>query len=53
MRMKMDKPYSTIKHNNYELIIYKGVTPLNLENDNVDVEVTFQNGESFTAVFLL
>ena len=47
----MDRPYTTIQHNNYQLTIYKGITPLDPNNDNVDVQVTFPNGESFSAVF--
>ena len=47
----MDKPYTTIQRDNYQLTIYNGTAPLNPENDNVDVQVTFPNGESFSAVF--
>ena len=47
----MDKPYTTIQCDNYQLTIYNGTAPLNPENDNVDVQVTFPNGESFSAVF--
>ena len=47
----MDKPYVTIQRNNYKLTIYCGITPLDPDNDNVDVHVTFPNGESFSAVF--
>ena len=47
----MDKPYVTIRRNNYKLTIYCGITPLNPDNANVDVHVTFPNGESFSAVF--
>ena len=47
----MDKPYVTIQRNNYKLTIYCGIAPLNPDNDNVDVQVTFPNGESFSAVF--
>ena len=47
----MDKPYVTIQRNNYKLTIYCGITPLDPDNDNVDVQVTFPNGESFSAVF--
>lgn len=47
----MDKPYVTIQSNNYILTIYCGITPLDPDNDNVDVHVTFPNGESFSAVF--
>ncbi len=47
----MDKPYTIIQHNDYELTIYNGIAPLDPNNDNVDVEVTFPNGESFSAVF--
>ena len=49
--MKMDKPYTIVQHNDYELTIYHGIAPFDPNNDNVDVEVTFQNGESFSAVF--
>ena len=47
----MDKPYTIVQHNDYELTIYHGIAPFDPNNDNVDVEVTFQNGESFSAVF--
>ena len=47
----MDKPYTIVQHNDYKLTIYRGIKPLDPDNDNVDVEVTFQNGESFSAVF--
>ena len=47
----MDKPYAIVQHNDYELTIYRGIAPLDPNNDNVDVEVTFPNGESFSAVF--
>ncbi len=47
----MDKPYTTIQRDNYQLTIYNGIAPLNPDNDNVDVQVTFPNGESFSAVF--
>lgn len=47
----MRQPYTKIHHNNYELIIYHGIVPLDPNNDNVDVEVTFPNGDSFSAVF--
>ncbi len=47
----MDKPYTIVQHNDYKLTIYRGIKPLDPDNDNVDVEVTFQNGGSFSAVF--
>ena len=47
----MDKPYTTIQRNDYQLTIYNGVAPLDPYNDNVDVQVTFPNGERFSAVF--
>lgn len=47
----INKPYTIVQHNDYELTIYRGITPLDPNNDNVDVEVTFPNGESFSAVF--
>ena len=47
----MDKPYTIVQHNDYKLTIYRGIKPLDPDNDNVDVQVTFQNGESFSAVF--
>ncbi|MCE2434432.1 MAG: hypothetical protein J4F29_16150 [Candidatus Latescibacteria bacterium] len=46
----MDKPYTIVQHNNYKLTIYRGIAPLNSDNDNVDVQVTFPNGERFSAV---
>jgi hypothetical protein len=49
--MKMDKPYTIVQHNDYELTIYHGIAPFDPNNDNVDVEVTFQDGESFSAIF--
>lgn len=47
----MDKPYTIVQHNDYELTIFHGISPLDPNNDNVDVEVIFPNGESFSAVF--
>ncbi len=47
----MDKSYTIVQHNDYKLTIYRGIKPLDPDNDNVDVQVTFQNGESFSAVF--
>ncbi len=47
----MDKPYTIVQHNDYELTIFHGISPLDYNNDNVNVEVTFPNGESFSAVF--
>ena len=49
--MKVDKPYTTVQRNHYQLTIYCGITPLDPDNDNVDVQVTFPNGENFSAVF--
>ena len=47
----MDKPYTTAQHNDYTLTIFHGIAPLDPVNANVDVHVTFPNGESFSAVF--
>ncbi len=47
----MDKPYTTIQCHGYQLTIYHGIDPLDPDNDNVDVHVTFPNGDSFSAVF--
>ncbi len=47
----MDKPYTTVQRNDYQLTIYHGIDPLDPDNDNVDVQVTFPNGESFSTVF--
>ena len=47
----MDKPYTTIQCNGYQLTVYHGIDPLDPDNANVDVHVTFPNGESFSAVF--
>lgn len=47
----MDKSYITIQCSDYQLTIYNGIAPLDPDNDNVDVHVTFPNGESFSAVF--
>ena len=47
----MGKPYTIVKRDKYKLTIYRGTTPLNSNNDNVDVQVTFPNGERFSAVF--
>ena len=47
----MDKPYTVVQCKDYKLTIYSGISPLNPDNDNVDVQVTFPNGESFSAVF--
>lgn len=47
----MDKPYTVVQRKGYKLTIYNGIVPLNPNNDNVDVYVTFPNGESFSAVF--
>ena len=47
----MDKPYTTVQHNDYILTIFHGIAPLDPLNANVDVHVTFPNGESFSAVF--
>lgn len=47
----MGKPYTIVKRDKYKLTIYHGTAPLNSNNDNVDVQVTFPNGERFSAVF--
>jgi len=47
----MDKPYTIVQRNDYKVTIYHGIAPLHPDNDNVDVQVTFPNGESFSAVF--
>ena len=47
----MDKSYITIQCSDYQLTIYNGIAPLDPDNDNVDVHVTFPNGDSFSAVF--
>ena len=47
----MDKPYTIVQHNDYTLTIFHGIAPLDPDNANVDVHVTFPNGESFSAVF--
>ena len=47
----MDKPYTIIQRNDYQLTIYSRIALLDPDNDNVDVQVTFPNGESFSAVF--
>ena len=47
----MDKPYTVVQCKDYKLTIYGGIRPLNPDNDNVDVQVTFPNGENFSAVF--
>ena len=47
----MDKPYITVQRDDYKLTIHCGIAPLDPDNDNVDVQVTFPNGESFSAVF--
>ena len=47
----MDKSYITVQHNGYKLTIYSGIAPLDPDNDNVDVQVTFRNGDSFVATF--
>ena len=47
----MDTLYTTVQRNDYQLTIYRGITPLDPDNDNVDVQVTFPNGENFSAVF--
>ena len=47
----MGKPYTIVQHKNYKLTIYRGIAPLDSDNDNVDVQVTFPNGERFSAVF--
>ena len=47
----MDKPYITVQRDDYKLTINSGIEPIDPDNDNVDVQVTFPNGESFSAVF--
>ena len=47
----MDKPYTIIQRDNYKLTIYRGIAPMDADDDNVDVQVTFPNGECFSAVF--
>lgn len=47
----MDKSYITLQHNGYRLTIYGGIAPLDPDNDNVDVQVTFPNGDNFSATF--
>ena len=47
----MDKPYTTVQRDDYQLTIYRGIAPPDPNNYNVDVQVTFPNGESFSAVF--
>lgn len=47
----MDKPYITVQRDDYTLTIYCGIAPLDPVNANVDVHVTFPDGESFSAVF--
>ncbi len=47
----MGKPYTIVQRDNYKLTIYHGIAPLDSDNDSVDVQVTFPNGERFSAVF--
>ncbi len=47
----MDKPYTIVQRNGYQLTIYHGIDRLDPDNVNVDVRVTFPNGKSFSAVF--
>ena len=47
----MGKPYTIVQRDKYKLTIYRGIAPLDSDNDNVDVQVTFPNGERFSAVF--
>ena len=47
----MDKSYITLQHNGYRLTIYSGIGSLDPGNDNVDVQVTFPNGDNFSATF--
>lgn len=47
----MDKPYTTVQCKDYQLTIYHGIDPIDPDNANVDVQVTFPNGENFSAVF--
>ncbi len=51
LSLEMDKPYTIVEHNDYKLTIYRGIAPFDSNNNNVDVEVTFPNGDSFSAVF--
>ncbi len=46
----MDKPYTIVQRDRYKLAIYHGITPLDSDKDNLDVQVTFPNGERFSAV---
>ncbi|MDE0398051.1 MAG: hypothetical protein OXL96_09625 [Candidatus Poribacteria bacterium] len=47
----MDKSYITLQYNGYRLTIYSGIAPLDPDNDNVDVQVNFPNGDNFSATF--
>jgi hypothetical protein len=47
----LDKPCTIVQRNDYTLTIYHGIAPLEPDNDNVDVQVTFPNGERFSAGF--
>ena len=47
----MDNSYITLQHNGYRLTIYGGIASLDPDNDNVDVQVTFPNGDDFSATF--
>ena len=47
----MGKPYTIVQRDKYKLTIYRGIALLDSDNDNVDVQVTFPNGERFSAVF--
>ena len=35
----MGKPYTIVQRDKYKLAIYHGITPLDSDNDNVDVQV--------------
>lgn len=41
----------TIQETDYQLLIFTGADPLDSQDDNVDVEVVFPNGERYVATF--
>lgn len=41
----------TIQETDYQLLIFTGADPLDPQDDNVDVEVVFPNGERYVATF--
>ena len=43
--------YVVTQDSDYDVAVLVGDTPLNAENDNVDVEVRFKDGRVFTATF--